>query len=124
MSPRRYIGVAVLAAVLTLGFYNGARAGEPDPGCVQALTPEAGVVYARHRAGVPSALNRFLIRSEPRYGEQGRWVLLRFLDALEARDYPDKAAAVAAFLGAACALPAIPAAAPVYRSEFDKPKDT
>lgn len=114
----RYIGVAFIVALLAIVSVK-ARAGEPDQTCMDVMAPEAGAVTLRHRAGVPDAINRWLIRSEPRYGEQGRWLLLRFLDALE----QETGALPVDILGALCAIPNMPAAAPLYRSEFDKPKD-
>lgn len=120
MKPRlRYLGCVFVVALLTICSIRGAYAAEPDPDCVAVLTPEAGAVAARHRAGVPGALNRILIRSEPRYGPQGRWILLRLLDALEASPANDPAD----ILGALCAIPNLPTAAPTFRTEFDKPKD-
>lgn len=115
----KFLGIVFIAVLLAVAMVNGAHAGEPDAECMAVMGPEAAKVHLRHTSGVPSDVNRHLIRSDPHYAGQGRWVLLRFLDALET----GTAVAPVDILGALCAIPNIPAAAPVYRNEFNPPRD-
>lgn len=117
----RYAGVVFIAALLAFAFNKGAHGEErhPDPACMAALTVPATAVHVWATLGVPRAMSEHLIRSDPSFSGQDRWLLLELLDVLIAR--PDTNPA--AVLSALCALPQIPTAAGTYRSEFDRPKD-
>lgn len=132
----RFAGAVLLAGIFAVAMVNGAKASNADieaaakedgnaeaVACTLVMAPEFRTVAERHARGMEPALNRHLIRSEPTYGPAGRWLLLRYLDALVAGSQLGAQDAAWRLCGFITTLPAPPAASEAHRPPFTKPQD-